>query len=136
MNALDHVGFFVKDLAKSVVFYGETLGLQVTRTMELGELKIAFLDIGGGLLELIEGPPTPPEGFWNHTAFKVDDYDGMVSKLEGLGLELRKMQLENGDLLFVSSRTPTAKTSRSWSSLSRGPHRGSSACDIGPIPFF
>ena len=97
MNALDHVGFFVKDLTRSVVFYGETLGLQVTRTMELGELKIAFLDIGGGLLELIEGPSTPPEGNWNHTAFKVDDYDGMVSKLEGLGLELRKMQLDNGD---------------------------------------
>jgi len=99
MNELDHVGLYVKDLAKSVVFYGETLGFQVTSTMELGEAKIAFLDIGGGLLELIErpeGPTTPPEGRWNHTAYGVDDYDAMESKLEGMGLELRKVTLGNG----------------------------------------
>ena len=49
MNGLDHIGLYVKDLAKSVVFYGEIFGFEVTRTMELGEAKIAFLDIGGGL---------------------------------------------------------------------------------------
>ncbi|MBC8225076.1 VOC family protein [Candidatus Bathyarchaeota archaeon] len=54
MNELDHVGLYVKDLAKSVVFYGEIFGFEVVRTMDLGEAKIAFLDIGGGLLELIQ----------------------------------------------------------------------------------
>lgn len=99
MNELDHVGLYVKDLAKSVVFYGEVLGFNVTRTMDLGEAKIAFLDIGKGLLELIqrpEGPGAPPDGRWNHTAFIVDDYDAMEAKLEGLRLELRKITLDNG----------------------------------------
>ncbi len=99
MNELDHVGLYVKDIARSVVFYGETLGFQVTRTMELGEAKIAFLDIGGGLLEFIErpeGPGAPPDGRWNHTAYGVDDYDAMESKLEGMGLELRKVTLDDG----------------------------------------
>ena len=56
-------------------------------TMELGETKIAFPDIGGGLLELIQRPNEPgepPEGRWNHTAYSVDDYDAMESKLEGM----------------------------------------------------
>jgi len=99
MNELDHVGLYVKDLAKSVVFYGEIFGFEVTRTMELGEAKIAFLDIGGGLLELIQRPNEPgepPAGRWNHTAYGVDDYDAMESKLEGIGLELRKVTLDDG----------------------------------------
>jgi catechol 2,3-dioxygenase-like lactoylglutathione lyase family enzyme len=99
MNELDHVGLYVKDLAKSVVFYGETLGFKVASTMELGEAKIAFLDIGGGLLELIqrpEGPGAPPALRRSHTAYGVNDYDVMESKLEGLGLELRKIKLDNG----------------------------------------
>ncbi|GAG43092.1 unnamed protein product, partial [marine sediment metagenome] len=34
MVTLDHVGIYVKDLVKSVVFYGEVFGFQVARTME------------------------------------------------------------------------------------------------------
>jgi len=99
MNELDHVGLYVKDLARSVVFYGEIFGFEVNRTMELGEAKIAFLDIGGGLLELIQRPNEPgepPAGRWNHTAYTVDDYPAMEAKLEGMGLELRKVTLGDG----------------------------------------
>ena len=99
MNRLDHVGLYIKDLAKSVVFYGEVFGFKVVRTMELGEAKIAFLDIGGGLLEFIQRPGEPgdpPKGRWSNTAYAVDDYDALESKLEGMGLELRKVKLDDG----------------------------------------
>ena len=99
MNGLDHVGLYVKDLVKSVVFYGEVFGFEVSRTMDLREAKIAFMDIGGGLLELIQRPGTPgkpPEGRWNHTAYTVDDYPAMEAKLEGIGLELRKVTFDDG----------------------------------------
>jgi len=98
MVTLDHVGIYVKDLTKSVVFYGEVFGFQVARTMETSTSKIAFLDVGGGILELIQRPGAPgkSEGPWSHVAFKVDDYDAMESKLEGIGLELRKVVLGDG----------------------------------------
>jgi lactoylglutathione lyase len=98
MVTLDHVGIYVKDLVKSVVFYGEVFGFQVARTMETSTSKIAFLDVGGGILELIQRPGAPgkSEGPWSHVAFKVDDYGAMESKLEGLGLELRKVVLGDG----------------------------------------
>ena len=98
MVTLDHVGIYVKDLAKSVVFYGEVFGFQVARTMETSTSKIVFLDVGGGILELIQRPGAPrkSEGPWSHVAFKVDDYDAMESKLESMGLELRKVVLGDG----------------------------------------
>ena len=98
MSTLDHVGIYVKDLAKSVVFYGGVFGFQVARTMETSTSKIAFLDVGGGTLELIQRPGAPGkiEGPWSHVAFKVDDYDALESKLEDMGLELRKVTLGDG----------------------------------------
>jgi len=98
MVTLDHVGIYVKDLVKSVVFYGEVFGFQVARTMETSTSKIAYLDVGGGILELIQRPGAPgkSEGPWSHVAFKVDDYDAMESKLEGMGLELSKVVLGDG----------------------------------------
>jgi len=98
MSPLVHVGISVKDLAKSVVFYGGVFGFQVVRTMETSTSKIAFLDVGGGTLELIQRPGAPgkTEGPWSHVAFKVDDYDALESKLEDMGLELRKVTLGDG----------------------------------------
>jgi catechol 2,3-dioxygenase-like lactoylglutathione lyase family enzyme len=98
MSTLAHVGIYVKDLAKSVVFYGEVFGFQVARTMETSTSKIAFLDVGGGTLELIQRPGAPGkiEGPWSHVAFNVDDYDALESKLEDMGLELRKVTLGDG----------------------------------------
>ena len=98
MSTLDHVGIYVKDLAKSVVFYGEVFGFQVARTMETSTSKIAYLDVGGGTLELIQrhGAPGKTEGPWSHVAFKFDDYDIMESRLEDMGLELRKVTLGDG----------------------------------------
>ena len=99
MATMAHVGIYVGDLARSVVFYGETLGFQVSRTMETSTSKIAFLDAGGGTLELIQRPGAPGkvlDGPWSHVAFAVDDYDATESRLEGLGLVLRKVTLGDG----------------------------------------
>lgn len=99
MASLAHIGIYVEDLARSTVFYGELFGFQIDRTMETTTSKIAFLDVGGGFLELIQRPGAPgkvPEGLRNHVAFKVDDYDDLESKLESIGLELRKVVLDDG----------------------------------------
>ena len=99
MAALAHIGIYVENLARSIVFYGEVFGFQVARTMETSTSKIAFLDVGGGLLELIQRPGAPgkaPGGPWSHVAFKVDDYDAMEFNLDEMGLEPRKVTLGDG----------------------------------------
>ena len=102
MPALDHVGIYVSDLERSLDFYRRVFGFPEHHRMRVGESKIAFLDIGGGLLELIQRPGAPgeaPRGSWSHVAIEVEDYGAMESRLEGMGLELRKKTLDDGTRL-------------------------------------
>ena len=99
MTNLDHVGVYVKDLSRSLSFYKQVFGWKVVREFGSGEAKIAVVDIGGGLLELVQRPGSPgkaPEGNWSHLALHVDDWEGKVGKLEGMGLELRKVTMADG----------------------------------------
>ena len=99
MPSLDHIGIYVKDLEQSLKFYADIFNFPEHRRFTAGEARIAVLDVGGGLLELIQRPGAPaeaPEGGWSHVAFHIDDYDGMVSKLEEMGLKLRKVTLGDG----------------------------------------
>ena len=59
---VDHVGIAVKDLAASVKWYEETLGLHSkgTEVVQEQQVTVAFLPCGDSELELLES--TSPEG--------------------------------------------------------------------------
>ena len=96
--SLDHVGIYVKDLERSMKFYSELFGFPEHSKVNLGTTKIAFLDMGGSLLEIVQRaePPEAPSGSWSHLAYTTDDFDDMVSRLREKGLELREMTLGDG----------------------------------------
>jgi catechol 2,3-dioxygenase-like lactoylglutathione lyase family enzyme len=97
--SIDHVGIHVSDLERSLRFYGETLGLKLYRRMKIGDVEIAFLDLRGTYLELVHrrgAPEGPPKGRWSHVALVVDDFDGVVSRIEEMGLGLRRITLPDG----------------------------------------
>ncbi|MCW3992612.1 MAG: VOC family protein [Candidatus Bathyarchaeota archaeon] len=101
MAFFDHIGIYVTDMERSLRFYTEVLGFQVRRRLSVGESLFAVLDVGGGLLELIQHPGAveAPRGRWSHVAFHIEDYDGLISKLEEMGLELRKVTLDDSSRL-------------------------------------
>jgi catechol 2,3-dioxygenase-like lactoylglutathione lyase family enzyme len=102
MTSLDHVGIYIKDLERSVKFYKDLFGFEPVNRFDSGESKIAILDIGGGLLELIQrpgSPVSPPSGNWNHMALQVPEFDIVVSKLINMGVELRQVTMANGNRL-------------------------------------
>lgn len=102
MASLDHIGIYVKDLEQALKFYSDVFGFSEHHRFSSGESKIAVLNVGRGLLELIQRPGAPaeaPKGRWSHVAFHIDVYDDLVSKLEEMGLELRKVTLEDGSRL-------------------------------------
>jgi catechol 2,3-dioxygenase-like lactoylglutathione lyase family enzyme len=108
-----HVGFSVRDIEASIRFYSEGLGLRLVHRQSQdneythalvgypdANLNVAQFAIAGGdapasghILELIEyvtprGEQIPPENnriASGHLAFEVDDMDGMVARLCGLG---------------------------------------------------
>jgi len=96
--SLDHVGIYVEDLERSLNFYSELFGFPEHSKVDLGTTKIAFLDMGGSLLEIVQRaePPEAPSGSWSHVAYTTDDFNGMVGRLRAKGLELREMTLDEG----------------------------------------
>ena len=102
MTKLDHIGFMVSDLEKSLAFYEKVFGFKVVRRFTFGTSNIVLLDVGDGLLELIQRPGdsgAPPVGNRSHLAFHVPDFDEKVKTLEEMGVEKRLITGDNGDRL-------------------------------------
>lgn len=102
MTSLDHIGIYVKDLEKSLKFYKDIFGFPTVNEFGSGEAKIVIIDIEKGYLELVQrpgSPASPPDGNWSHIALCEPDLDEKIKKLEGMGLELRKITMGNGNRL-------------------------------------
>lgn len=97
VQGFEHVGMTSSDLDRTIVFYCGLLGLKevlVKRTGEGG--RIAFLEIGGVMLEIVE-PATPiqtparevpvTEAGIRHITFRVDDVEAVYEKLRAAGVD-------------------------------------------------
>ncbi len=96
-SKIDHIGIAVKDLESAKRFYEESLGLKIEREETLGEMKIAFVPIGGVNLELIQSSTDDGiiarfiakrgEGV-HHIAYEVEDVSSALEALKVGGVEL------------------------------------------------
>jgi glyoxylase I family protein len=92
MMRLHHVSLIVADTQRSLTFYRDLLGLEVdAHRPDLG-FPGAWLNVGDQQIHLLELPnPDPvtgrPEhgGRDRHTAFRVDDLDGIKARLASAG---------------------------------------------------
>jgi lactoylglutathione lyase len=88
-----HTRYRVDDLARTVKFYREVLGLEeVRRHKSPRGSELVFLKTPGSeeLLELCSFPASGPvqvQPDLTHLAFEVDDLDQFEKHLEGLGLK-------------------------------------------------
>jgi len=96
---LDHLGFMVSDLERSLAFYRRLFGFEEVKRFKFRNNNIVLLDIGDGLLELIqrEDGAVTPSG--SHTALLEPDFDQRVKTLEEMGVEARVSPGLNGDRL-------------------------------------
>ena len=96
---VDHVGIAVKDLAASVKWYEETLGLHSkgTEVVQEQQVTVAFLPCGDSERELLESasPEGPIARFIEkngegiqHIAIRVDDIDAALAELKEKGVRL------------------------------------------------
>lgn len=85
MNAINHVGIVVNNLAESILFYENVLGLKVIYRGEVPEkgLQLAFLATKGLCFELLEFVEKPPRDVpLNHVAITVEDIDAWTEHLK------------------------------------------------------
>lgn len=96
---LDHVGIAVGDVAASLAFFRDTLGLEVHASEEVASQRVRahFLRAGPAALELLEGTTSesPIAKFvakrgpgMHHVALRVDDIRAALAHLKGRGIRL------------------------------------------------
>ncbi|MCH8994126.1 MAG: methylmalonyl-CoA epimerase [Chloroflexi bacterium] len=119
VNRIHHTGVVVRSLEESYAFFRDTLGLRVVKeaVMEDQGVKAALLDLGNGLLELLE-PIEPGTGIANflekrgeglhHVCLEVDDISAALADLKADGVELIDEEPREGLTGTIAFLQPSA----------------------------
>ena len=103
LSGIDHVAIICSDYARSKRFYTEVLGLTVIAEAFRAARQSHKLDLaapGGARIELFSFPGSPsrlsyPEALGlRHLAFAVTDLDACVTELEGKGVKVEAVRLD------------------------------------------
>ncbi|HEX7872712.1 MAG TPA: VOC family protein [Sphingobium sp.] len=102
MRGVHHIAIIGSDYARSKHFYTELLGLPVIREVYRAERQSwkCDLDAGNVQLELFSFPAPPPRPSrpeacgLRHLSFAVADLDREVARLEGLGVAVEPVRVD------------------------------------------
>jgi glyoxylase I family protein len=105
----EHIGMTSRDLDRTIAFYCGLLGLRLVVRKAQGQGELAFLDAGGGMLEVFapradvaRSRDVPPhEAGMRHLTLAFDDVDAVVERLEAAGVDIieRPREALNQELL-------------------------------------
>lgn len=99
ITKINHVAVVVEDMEKSLSFWRDALGLEMTelRDVPAEAAQIAFLPIAGSEVELVR-PTSDDSGLakylakrgpgMHHVCLEVDDIEGMMARLKERGVRL------------------------------------------------
>lgn len=98
---LAHTMIRVRDLERSIDFYGDFLGLRETRRKDLGDALLVFLadEDENHYIELTfnkDGRDYQLGNQFGHLAFFTDDLDAVIARVEQRGWSYRGSRPETG----------------------------------------
>lgn len=93
---IHHAGIATNDLDAITELYGDLLSVPVVHEERFDGMKIAFLDLGNGYLELLEPTEDGPIASYldsrgpgiHHLAFETDDARAALDRARDLGITL------------------------------------------------
>ena len=93
ITGISHVGYFISDLPKAMVFWHDLLGFdeyfKINKT-GTDEARIAFVKINDHQhIELFNEAPTSPPNMLSHVCFTVDDIEQMRAYLRAKGFDVK-----------------------------------------------
>lgn len=107
LKKLSHIGIAVQSIEEALPLYRDILGMKLTEIKDMPErsLRVAFLELDGTVIELLEG--TGPEsaiskfiekrgGGIHHLCFKVSEIDDALKTLSEKGIRLIDKQARIG----------------------------------------
>lgn len=117
---IEHIGIAVKNLAASITYYEEVLGLKCYAIEEVEDQKVktAFFKVGQTKIELLEAtsPDSPIARFIekrgegiHHIAFAVENIRASLAEVESKGVTLIDKQPRRGaeglDIAFLHPKS-------------------------------
>ena len=99
IEKIEHIGIAVKSIKDAMKFYGDILNLGLSEIVDVPsrKLRIAFIELSGTKLELLEsiGEGSVIDKFIqkkgegiHHISFEVDDIEAELSALKSRGVQL------------------------------------------------
>ena len=87
---VEHIGIKALNMEKALRFYIEALGFKFLYRIKPGDVELAFLELGGTVVELVEvvDGQRYEDGVINHLALRVSDIFKAVAHLRELQVEL------------------------------------------------
>jgi methylmalonyl-CoA/ethylmalonyl-CoA epimerase len=116
---IDHVGVAVDDLEEAIALYSDRLGMPLAHRETVADqgVEAVLLDVGDCHVELLRplGPDTAVGKFLDrkgpglhHVAYRVDDIEAALARLQGEGIELIDTEprtgIRNSRVAFVHPR--------------------------------
>ena len=105
-NRIDHTEIITRDMARSIKFYTEILGFELTSNHKMdgsrGITEISFLKLGDTSLELLEFPdaepiPSKPQVGYRMMAITVDDMPSAIAYLKEKGVTISRKPMSLGE---------------------------------------
>jgi catechol 2,3-dioxygenase-like lactoylglutathione lyase family enzyme len=114
VRQLDHVNLTVRDVERSVRFYGEVLGLPVVRRDVDASGAVTFVSVKAGrqIIDFRPRPdyqppaePDPRVHGYNHLALVIDPVDpaALIAHLRAQGVEIQRGPVQNGGAYGVGT---------------------------------
>lgn len=85
---VNHLGFYVRDLDKSLEFYNGLLGLPITRIIGTRENPTAVFLPGIELFQLKEGQEYSIGTFFAHLGIAIDNIEDLYQRLKERGVKM------------------------------------------------
>jgi catechol 2,3-dioxygenase-like lactoylglutathione lyase family enzyme len=109
LQNLDHFNVYCADLDSSQSFYAEVLGLHAGARPDFG-IPGAWLYLGGrAVVHLVggrDGEAPLRTGPFDHIAFEAEDFQGMRTKMQSLGLDFQEADVPDFNLKQLFVRDP------------------------------
>jgi len=125
---LDHIGIFVPKLEEAIAFYSKTVGLGEPIIREIPELqlRLAFFDNGGTIVELVEASgKTELNPGDVVVAVEVDDLDEAIAHYRAQGVKV-----------YDQAPTPNLPLRRGWVTKANGHGTIIELCPRGEVARF
>jgi catechol 2,3-dioxygenase-like lactoylglutathione lyase family enzyme len=102
-----HAHLFASDVDETVRYFKEFFGGRVVLDAEFAGARNVFITVGQGRLHLYDQPPKDAgRGAIHHIGIQTDDIDGVVARLRGGGVKLRKEITDLGVWKYVMVPAP------------------------------